>query len=453
MTRPQNGDLSSLKQPFFNRNDDARVPGEAIVKLTPEATSQIREHIPDISIADSIGARCLGIAEVDLTLQEIGVRSISHLHSPSPPVWNGQGWVEPDTTFYYAVRFDPKRQADAIALLSHTTGIVLAESNYWREGAAANPSRTQEAPEQWGLERIGCPAAWKYTEGDPDVVIAVIDSGVDLHHRALYQQLASGRNFVAFDKFPTVPHGLRLSGNYTNPTTPPWDEHGHGTHVAGKISCARVRGSSPTGVTLNCTILPVRAFARAHDWRNNQPTSWGDDKAITAGIDWAVTHGARIINMSFSNIAPLSEAQKNAIDYAIRSDVVVITSAGNGGDGWPMQPAATPGVIAVGATDSNNQPANFSSRGDHVKIWAPGVDIWSTHWGRSTYASMPGTSIAAAHVSGVAALLFSLKLNLTASDVRRLLLETTTPITSGSADPDITGGLVNAEKALRKAAE
>ncbi|NUK23085.1 S8 family serine peptidase [Streptomyces lunaelactis] len=428
-----------------------------MIKLTPATQSEVTEHVPGPLASPLYAVKGLGITDLDKALEEIHVRAISRLAPPSPPVRAGDGWVNSsaDDACYYRVTFDPAFSIDAA--LEHLRAIggtvAAAEPTHWRESMAARAVSTPRAepgffhpsyhPDQWGIPQIDCPSAWRRTRGDSDIVVAVVDSGVDLNHRDLRPHLLQGVDVVDLPN-PTLEDGLLLEGTFTGNRGQPWDEVGHGTHVAGTISCERTCTAGVVGVTWACSILPVRVLARLDDRNAKKVRGWGTGLNIATGIRWAVEHGAHIINLSLGDISP-DEYERLAIEYAVANNVVVVAAAGNYNKTWPMYPAAFPDVIAVGATDSADQRPDFSGHGNHVKIYAPGDKIRSTYWGNGMYASMSGTSMAAPHVTGVAALLLSLSTSLTASDVRRIIEDTATP---AGAPP---AGLrrVNAEAALQ----
>jgi subtilisin family serine protease len=194
------------------------------------------------------------------------------------------------------------------------------------------------------------------------------------------------------------------------------DSDVHGTHIAGTIA-AENNGFGVTGVAYNATIMPVRVI----------DSEGGTISDIAAGIRYAADNGADVINLSLGGYFPSTEREE-AIRYASDRGVVVVMAAGNEGASQPVYPAryATDWGIAVGAVDSNKTLANFSNRAGATVldyVVAPGVDILSTTPGNS-YQSFDGTSMAAPHVAGVAALVLSANPNLTPAEVESLLTQT-----------------------------
>ncbi|WP_255298430.1 S8 family peptidase [Brevibacillus dissolubilis] len=221
----------------------------------------------------------------------------------------------------------------------------------------------------WGVRRIGAPDYWDRTKGN-GIRVAVIDTGISRLHPDLKGQV-KGR--------------ITVTNNGKGYET----IDGHGTHVAGTIAAlANKRGV--VGVAPQVELYDVRAFG---------PDGTANMSDIIEGINWAIEKRVHVINMSFGTPQPHSGLE-NAIRRAYRAGIVLVASAGNNG-GTLEYPAAYNGVIAVGAIDSSGRVADFSARG--ADTLAPGVSIKST-WLKKSYRTLDGTSMAAAHVSGLYAL-------------------------------------------------
>src|SRR5919107_4804097 len=217
---------------------------------------------------------------------------------------------------------------------------------------------------QWDLAKIQAPAAWQKSTG-ADVVVAVIDSGVDASHPDLAGQVLPGVDLVA-----------GTSGVSTDP-------NGHGTHVAGTIAALTGNEVGVSGFAPDAKILPIRT---------QNANGSGLMSTIATGITYAADHGADVINMSLGGGAQLS-AVTNAVAYARSKGVVVVASAGNSRYyGSPISyPAADPGVIAVASTDSADHYSSFSNQGTYVDVAAPGSSILSTYpVSQGSYGSMSG---------------------------------------------------------------
>jgi thermitase len=250
--------------------------------------------------------------------------------------------------------------------------------------AATDPLRSQ----QWNLDLIGADAAHSVTRGE-GAVVAVVDTGVDAGHADLAGRLLPGVNFATG-------------------ATGPQDEDGHGTHVTGIVAADEGNGVGVGSVAPGARVLPVRVLGADGS---------GTDADVAKGIDYAVAHGADVINLSLGGTAldaflPGGEFAA-AVQRAVDAGVVVVAAAGN--DSVPLceQPRIRGEILCVGAVDKRGMRSFFSS-GDERTVMAPGgsaaggsgEDVLSTVPG-SKYAEMAGTSQAAPHVSGVAALLVS----------------------------------------------
>ena len=232
----------------------------------------------------------------------------------------------------------------------------------------------------WEITAFNLPTVWQYTKGE-GVVIAVLDTGADLDHDDLIENLLPGKNFVS-------------------PNDPPIDDNGHGSHVTG-IICASNNGHGMVGVAPNSKVIPIKVL--------NEKGS-GELINVANGIRWAADQGVDFITMSLG--APNSmKIIEEAIVYAESKGCVTFCAAGNIGKTRQIfYPAAYSQVIGIGAIDENFNRASFSCTGPDLDFLAPGVGIFSTvpkNW----YAKISGTSMANPFAVGVAALLLSHKRN------------------------------------------
>ncbi len=230
---------------------------------------------------------------------------------------------------------------------------------------------------QWALNQIRMPQLWQITTGSPEILVAVLDTGIDQSHADLEGKVLAEANFTG------------------SPT--PGDIHGHGTHVAGIIAASSDNGIGIAGVAPQCRLLNVKV---ADDRGQCQAT------ALAEGIVWAVDNGANIINISIGLKEPCQELAE-AIDYAWNKGAVIIAAAGNEGNDAPIYPAYYENTLAVAAIKENNTFAPLSNRGEWVDVAAPGFNIYST-LPDDSYDYKTGTSFAAPYVSGLAALLFNM---------------------------------------------
>ena len=268
----------------------------------------------------------------------------------------------------------------------------------------------------WSHQQIALAAAHAITQGHPEVIVAVLDTGVDLQHPELKGRLAKGYDFVDI---------LSGSGEFFDDTSgvddDPLDELvGHGTHVAGIIAAQGI--SMPIGVAPRCKILPVRVLGAVRGGSGYVGAGLVDN--INNGIKWAVDQGAQVINMSLG--IPHEGGglpHEEMIKYAESKGCTVVAASGNDGTGERYYPGALSNVVSVGATGQDGEVTSFTSFGK-VSCVAPGHEIYSGHV-KQAYAFASGTSQAAPFVAGAVALMYSLALQrgvrLRPSQVRYLL--------------------------------
>ena len=267
----------------------------------------------------------------------------------------------------------------------------------------------------WGITRIEAPSAWPTSTGE-GVKVAILDTGIQHDHPDLAANVKGGVSLLG-------------SENSTDPSS--WnDGNGHGTHVAGIVAAAS-NGFGVIGAAPSAWLYAVKVFA------DNGEGYLSD---VIEGIDWCVGNGIKIINMSFGaedDYLPL----RLACDRAYRQGLLLVAAAGNEGDNGVLYPAKYDSVMAVAATDVNDVVAPWSSRGPEVELSAPGVGIYSTYI-NSGYASLSGTSMAAPHVAGAAALLWARCPSLANENVRSILRQLAVDLGSPGWDNAYGFGLV-----------
>src|SRR5437016_2385631 len=217
------------------------------------------------------------------------------------------------------------------------------------------------------------------------------------------------------------------------------DDNGHGTHVAGIAAAIGDNGIGIAGIAWAASILPIKVLDASGSGTNANVAC-----GIQAGADFAASNpGMRVVeNLSLGGPA-YSQVIKDAVDSALQSNVLVIAAAGNDGKATVLFPAGYPGVMAVGATTPANERATFSTYGSHLSVVAPGVDIYSTYLS-GNFKYLSGTSMAAPHVSGTAALVRALNTSMTPAQVRTQIEQTATRLGGSGFNPQFGWGLVNA---------
>ena len=337
---------------------------------------------------------------------------------------------------------------DAIERLERLPGVEYAEVDQVIE-ASLTPD-DPGLPQQWGLDQasdadIDAKTAWNTTTGDPGEVVAVIDSGMQLTHPDLAANLWTNPGEIPGngiddedDGYVDDVHGWDFVGDDNQP----YDEFGHGTHVAGTLAAVGNNGIGVAGVAWSSRILPLRIL-------DNNGQGFVSD-AIRA-IDYATRHGVRVSNNSWGYSGGISQPLYDALRAAGDAGQLAVVASGNDSadiDVIPNYPAGydLPNILSVAATTQDDELAVFSNHGAaNVDIAAPGEHILSTLPGG--YGFSDGTSMASPHVAGVAALLLAAHPDWTVAQVRARILDTVRPIRSLKGVV-ASGGMVNAAAAL-----
>lgn len=265
------------------------------------------------------------------------------------------------------------RAATARAALSRAKGIAFAETE-GRVSVERTPT-DEFFGRQWGAAKVQAPTAWDSTVGTSSVVIAILDTGV-IAHPEFSGKLLPGTDLVNGDADAT-------------------DDHGHGTAAAG-VAAADANDRGIAGMCWECRILPVKVL---------DANGGGGTFAVAQGIVFAADNGADVINLSLGGTSR-SQSVDNAVAYARSKGAIVIAAAGNENTSVESFPAASPGVISVGATDENDAKFDFSNFGPWVKVAAPGCNPAPNLDG--TYSFFCGTSSSTPFVAGLAGLALSM---------------------------------------------
>lgn len=326
---------------------------------------------------------------------------------------------------------------DLAAMMKTQPGVVSADFNsVYRAGLVPNdPSYSK----QWAHTKINSPAAWDVSTGSNTIVIAVIDTGIDLAHPDLVGKLVQGHDYYWYD---TVPD----------------DENGHGTHVSGIAAATSNNATGVAGMSWGAKIMPIKVLG---------PDGSGYNFDITDGILHAKNNGADIINLSLGGPTYDSNMQ-DAINQAHTAGLLVVAAMGNSATSTPAYPAAYSNVMAVSATDPGDALAYYSNYGSHVDIAAPGGELFVSYELDGIYSTMPtydvylytqygysknydylqGTSQATPYVAGLAALVWSISPGLTNDQVQGVIQTTAVDLGSAGWDNIFGWGRINAGAAL-----
>ena len=319
------------------------------------------------------------------------------------------------------MKLSPGEMNSVKAALKRDPRITFVEPNYIRD-PHLTPNDTYFSSE-WHLPKISSQTAWDISSGKAEVVIAVLDTGVDPSHPDLSGKLVAGYNFVA-DNSDTH------------------DVYGHGTKVAGSAAAISNNGVGVTGVAWGNRVMPLMI---------SDATGSANDFDLAQAIEYAADHGSRVINISFGG-PDYSFTLQNAVNYAWNKGAVIVASAGNNNTTAPSYPAACNNVLSVAATDQSDKKASFSSYGNWVGVSAPGVSIYTTTNGGG-YGIANGTSFSAPITAGVAALILSVNPSLTNQQVVNMIVQNADSIGisgMGSGRINLYRSLVAAKGSLLK---
>ena len=384
-------------------------PGELIVRLHSDAS----------------------VASLDTLSQRFGAVSVSPVFSPATPA--GQ---HPRLKNIYLIRFPIQWGLEPLLRrYEQHPAIEAVEFNRLSQFCAGTVPNDPGYSEQWNLRLINMPEAWRITQGDPQVTVAVVDSGIATRHPEFRSQLWQNSGEIPengvdddrngyiddingwdFSDAPTLPGG----GDWTVRDNEPEDETGHGTHVSGIIAAKVNNGLGIAGIAPECRLMPLRAGFKFGGGEYLQ----NDDLAVA--IVYAADNGAQVINMSWGDTvnAFIIEA---SLEYAYARGCVLVGAAGNSGSLGSYYPAGLKTVISVAGLGQEKQLYSDSNFGAAIDIAAPGEEIPSTDIDGG-YQNRSGTSMAAAHVSGVAGLLIAANPNYSNTEVQRTLIATAEPL-------------------------
>ena len=322
---------------------------------------------------------------------------------------------------WQAVEVDAAAAGQLVAELQANPSVEAITPDYPLELAFVPDDPSYSDGSQWALEKIGANIAWEFSSGAA-ITVAVVDSGIDTNHPELADRLLTGYNYFG-DNADTS------------------DGCGHGTHVAGIVAASANNAIGVAGVAYNALLLPVKVI---------DDTCVGSYSRLMRGILYAVEQGARIIVIT-SGGAFDHEGVQDALIYAREHGVLVVSAAGNRASATPFYPGSFEESFTVAGTDPDDAQYIQSNFGNQIDVAAPAVRIYSTYYSEeagSTYAYMTGTSMAAPHVAGLAALILSIDPELPLADLENVLRQTADDLGATGRDPIFGYGRINAWRAV-----
>ncbi len=447
-----NDSASRLTDPFVAGDIILqRQPGAVAANATTTTQAQIRNQF-DLTLASNAGVTQLTRLSPTTTSQTSATQS-------KPGDLPSGAIASPEAM----LRFNTLMRVKQI---NRTAGAAVAEVNLLRQATAIPNDSFYNR--QWHYENINLPTAWDTTTGSSNVIVAVVDTGVLTQHPDLSSQLVPGYDFISDASRANDGDGIDNDPNDPGDNSFGGSSSFHGTHVAGTIAAQSNNNIGVAGVAWLSRIMPVRALGV------NGGTNFDVIQAMrfAAGLsnDSNTTPAQRadIINLSLGSEFS-SQSEQATINEIINAGVIVVASAGNSSSSLPSYPAAYDGVISVSATTISNTLASYSNTGSTIDVAAPGgststdlngdgigdgvVSTIGDDGGGSvqfSYAALQGTSMAAPHVAGVAALMKAVHPGLTPTQFNNALLsgDLTDDLGSAGRDDNFGYGLINAQKSV-----
>ena len=338
------------------------------------------------------------------------------------------------------VTLDSDGNAESLALEVAELKGVLSVSSEKKVRALMTPN-DPDISYQWGLDTVNAFDAWDISQGTREIVVAILDTGIDWEHPDLAANMWTssegyyGYNFIDGNNYPMDDNIHGYDDGEWRPNTYTY----HGTHVAGIVGAVANNAEGMAGLA-QIRLVAVKVMNESGE---------GTDAMVASGIQWAVEEAnADVIVMSLG-VDGESTTLRREVNDASQAGVVMVAASGNEGMSVVSYPAAYGSVIAVGAIDSSERRASFSNYGSGLDVMAPGVSIYSTQAGDG-YQYLSGTSAAAPHVAGVAALMLSVNPALTPEEVGATINSTARDISQTGYDPTTGWGIVNAFDAVEQ---
>jgi thermitase len=319
----------------------------------------------------------------------------------------------------------PPRVADLLAAYLRDPRVEYAEPNFIVRALATTPNDTYYS-NQWGLPQISAESAWDVQRGSAEVVIAIIDTGIDKTHADLSgKQTAGSWDFVDNDNDPD-------------------DQNGHGTHVAGIAAANTNNSAGVAGVSWNSKLLNLRVL---------DAYGTGEVADVVEAITYAASHDAKVLNLSLGSLSPMTGCQA-AVNYAYSRGCVICAAAGNEYGTVINYPAGCDNVVGVAAVTRTDTHANYSNYNSSVDLCAPGGaatgginGVYSTYLG-NTYTYEAGTSMATPFVAGLTALMMAQYPGWSNDSIVQLMLNSADDLGGAGRDDYYGYGRINANRAL-----
>ena len=459
---------STLAMPWAPDRSLYCTPGRLILKL---ALGEMPDWMPtarDVRTGYSEAPRRIdGRGPIDRTLAHFSRNvAVARLHgaAASRHQFGGRhlGYSAEEHAFGLAATLRVRLDRDApvsqvVDALRQLGEVESAMPHYLcMQSAAATPSPVaSRGRDAWSSrDLVRAAEALAYEPGDPALIVGIVDTGVAQKNREFTARLRAGFDTVQIG--PTdLATGLHLVGDLTDEDMEPEDEVGHGTACAGIIGA---NGEHiPPGLAGQAQLLPIRVLASAAIPGKDAPVGVGALPDIDDGLKRAIDLGAKVLNLSFGTALNVLDEHdplphEDVVRYGLAHGCIMVAASGNTGQEERFSPACLEGVIAVGAVDDAGVPADFSTRGDHVAISAPGVRVVSIAMTGET-ARLTGTSFAAPFVTAAAALLVARAQRratpLDVKEVRQLLRRSARPFAGGTRSGG-GAGVLDAAGALRQ---
>ncbi len=394
-----NGEENKSSEPKY-------AAGEIIVKFKPnvDIEGKVLSSLSGIALTGNSSIDVLNKKHNVFGMEKIVKKATKSIQKKTFNSLKGETTEVPDLYNIYILKLPKDKEVlSVIEEYKANNNVEYAEPNYMYNTCETIPNeyanRSALAATQWGLDKINAPGGWDIEAGSENVVIAVIDSGLDLNHPDLVNNIWVNGDEISSNGIDDDSNGYIDDVNgwdFINDDSSPMDDNGHGTHCSGIASAVTNNSLGVAGVSWRSKIMALKFLDSA---------GYGNNVDAIEAINYAADNGVKVISNSWGGGA-YSQSLQDAINYAYSKGCVVIAAAGNDDTNVSFYPAAYNNVVAVSATQSDDTKASFSNYGEWVDVSAPGADVYSTLWD-NTYGYKSGTSMACPFVSGLASLIFS----------------------------------------------